>query len=264
MQQQTARRGSLIPTTKHKPRAGIQYSSHAIQGPPGSGKTTFASTWPAVLFLATESGTQLLEAAEVPIPDWQTFLQALEQLEATDHPWRTICLDTVDGLHARCVEHVCRLKGWNHPGENARESYALIKMEWKKGIHKLAGLRNKQGQKLCPLFIIHTKEEKITKQEDNQAVDTGRVLVRSCLQPHAQSILHDAMDFIYSIHIDAERERWLVTQPYDLPKDKPEVRYQAKARGTPDRMLPVLIPLDFAALRAAFEQTFGTNGKEQD
>ena len=264
MQQQTARRGSLIPTTKHPIRQGINYSSHMLLGPPGSGKTTHASTWPGVLFLATESGTQLLEAAEIPIPDWQTFMQAIEQLETLDHKWRTICLDTVDGLHAHCVDHICKRKGWAHPSEHARDAYALIKMEWAKGIRRLAGLRNNQGQKLCPLFICHTKQEPITKQQDGELVETGRVYVRSSLQPHARSILHDAVDFIYGIHIDADHKRWLVTQPYDLPKDNPEVRYQSKARGTPDRMLPTMIPMNFAALRAAFDKTFGTNGKEQD
>jgi hypothetical protein len=87
--------------------------------------------------------------------------------------------------------------------------------------------------------------------------------VRSCLQPHARSILHDCMDFIYGIHIDTDGKRWLVTQPVDLPPESPEVRYQAKARGTPDRMIPTMIPMDFAALAAAFDETFGTNGKEQ-
>lgn len=263
--QPTARRGGLIPTHKHKPRQGIQYSSHAIQGPPGAGKTVFASTWPGVLFLATESGTHLLEAAEVPIPDWETFLQALDELQHTDHKWRTICLDTVDGLHARCVEHVCRVNGWKHPKDEPFTGYDKIKMEWKKGIHRLSGLRNKDGHKLCALFIIHTKEEPITRSVKNERQDTGRVLVRSVLQPHARSILHDCMDFIYAIHIDTAGKRWLVTQTYDHPSSEaPEVRYEAKARGAPGRTLPTLIPLDFAALAAAFDDTFGTNGKEQD
>jgi len=273
--QQTARRSSLIPSGPHKPRRSFFESSHAIQGPPGIGKTTIANSIVSTmnggekeirpLFLATESGTHLMEAAEIPIPDWKTYLRALDQLETLPHPYRTIVLDTVDNLVARCTEHVCGVLGVNHPREVPYMGYDQLKAEFRRGIHRLAGLRNKDGAKLCPVFIAHTKEEPITREDGGRAQPTGRVYVRSALPPWSQGILHDAIDFLYGIHLDADGKRWLVTQTLDWPKQKPEIRYQAKSRGTPAAQLPAMIPMNFDALRGAFDRTFGGhNGEDRN
>ena len=245
---------SLLPKGRHKPRSGMSQSRHMIQAVPGAGKTTFANTWPNPLFLATEPGTHLMEAAEVEIRSWPQFLQALDELEYTDHPYKTVVIDTVDNLYARCTEHVCELLGGvTHVSEVPYRGWDVLKSTWTKGIHRVASLRAKSGAKLCILFIGHTKAEPVMKSVGGKAVETGKTNYRSSLPSSGRGILHSAIDFLYAVEIDEEGKRWLITQPHETP----EARYEAKGRGTPGQMLPARLPMDFDTLRGAFEDAFG-------
>ena len=250
---------SLLPKGRHKPRSGMSQSRHMIQGVPGAGKTTFATTWPDAVFLATEPGTHLMEAAEVEIRSWPQFLQTLDELEYTDHPYKTVVIDTVDNLYARCTEHVCELLGGvTHVSEVPYRGWDVLKSTWTKGIHRVASLRSKSGAKLCILFIGHTKAEPVMKSVGGKAVETGKTNYRSSLPSSGRGILHSAIDFLYGVEVDEDGQRWLITQSID----NGEARYEAKGRGTPDQMLPVRIPMNFDALKEAFDTTFGGSQEE--
>ena len=247
---------SLLPKGKHKPRAGMSMSRHMIQGFPGAGKTTFANSWPNPVFLATEPGTHLMEAAEVEIRTWADFNAVMDELEYSNHSFHTIVVDTVDNLYARCLEQVCADLGVQHVSEAPYKGWDMLKQTWTKGIHRCASLRAKDNRKLCPLFIGHTKLEPIRKKVDGRMIETGQVLHRSNLPGSGRGILHSAIDFLYGVEIDEAGKRWLITQP----SDNGEARYEAKGRGTPGQMLPVRIEMTFDALKSAFDDTFG--GKE--
>jgi len=249
---------SLLPKGKHKPRGGMSLSRHMIQGFPGAGKTTFANTWPNPIFLATEPGTHLMEAAEVEIRSWDDFIAVLDELEYTNHSYVTVVVDTVDNLYARCVEKVCAELGVDHVSDAPYKGWDMLKQTWTKGIHRCASLRTKDGRKMCPLFIGHTKLEPIRKRVDGRVVDTGLVLHRSNLPGSGRGILHSAIDFLYGIEVDESGQRWLITQP----TDNGEARYEAKGRGTPDQMLPVRIKMDFNSLKESFDSTFGNSREE--
>lgn len=249
---------SLLPKGKHKPRGGMSLSRHMIQGFPGAGKTTFANTWPNPIFLATEPGTHLMEAAEVEIRSWDDFIAVLDELEYTNHSYVTVVVDTVDNLYARCVEKVCAELGVDHVSDAPYKGWDMLKQTWTKGIHRCASLRTKDGRKMCPLFVGHTKLEPIRKRVDGRVVDTGLILHRSNLPGSGRGILHSAIDFLYGIEVDESGQRWLITQP----TDNGEARYEAKGRGTPDQMLPVRIKMDFNSLKESFDSTFG-NGREE-
>ena len=250
---------ALLPKRPHKPRAGMSQSRHMIQGFPGAGKTTFANTWPKPVFLATEPGTHLMTAAEVEIRSWADFMAVLDELEYTKHSFKTVVVDTVDNLYARCMETVCQDLGVQHVSDAPYKGWDMLKQTWTKGIHRAAALRTKEGQKLCPLFVGHTKLEPVRKRVDGRMVETGLTMHRSNLPGSGRGILHSAIDFLYAIDMDAEGMRWLITQPTDTG----EARYEAKGRGTPDRMLPARIPMDFGSLRDAFDNTFGSPTADQ-
>ncbi len=249
---------SLLPKGKHKPRGGMSLSRHMIQGFPGAGKTTFANTWPNPIFLATEPGTHLMEAAEVEIRSWDDFIAVLDELEYTNHSYVTVVVDTVDNLYARCVEKVCAELGVDHVSDAPYKGWDMLKQTWTKGIHRCASLRTKDGRKMCPLFVGHTKLEPIRKRVDGRVVDTGLILHRSNLPGSGRGILHSAIDFLYGIEVDEAGQRWLITQP----TDNGEARYEAKGRGTPDQMLPVRIKMDFNSLKESFDSTFGSGREE--
>jgi len=251
---------SLLPKGNHKPRSGMGQSRHMIQGFPGAGKTTWANTWPSPVFLATEPGTHLMEAAEVEVRSWGDFLAVMDELEYTSHNYLTVVLDTVDNLYARCMEKVCADLGVQHVSDAPYKGWDVLKQTWTAGVHRAAALRNKDGRKLCPLFIGHTKLEPVRKKVDGRVVDTGIILHRSNLPGSGRGILHSAIDFLYGIEMDEDGQRWLITQPID----NGEARYEAKGRGTPDRMLPVRIPMTFDALKEAFDTTFGDSQEEKN
>ena len=139
-------------------------------------------------------------------------------------------------------------KGWD-----------MLKQTWTKGIHRAAALRAKDGRKLCPLFIGHTKLEPVRKKVDGRMIETGQTLHRSNLPGSGRGILHSAIDFLYGIELAEDGTRWLITQP----TDNGEARYEAKGRGTPGQMLPVRIPMTFDALKDAFDTTFGSSREEK-
>ena len=246
---------SLLPKKPHKPRAGMSQSRHMIQGFPGAGKTTFANTWPSPVYLATEPGTHLMSAAAVEIRSWGDFTAVLDELEYTGHPYTTVVIDTVDNLYARCVESVCEELGVKHVSDAPYKGWDLLKQTWTRGVHRAASLRNKEGTKLCPLFIGHTKLEPVRRRVDGRMIETGLTMHRSNLPGSGRGILHSAIDFLYGVEMDEAGERWLITQPVDTG----EARYEAKGRGTPDQMLPVRVKMNFTALREAFDATFGAN-----
>jgi hypothetical protein len=230
-----------------------------IQGSPGAGKTTFANTWHRPVFLATEPGTHLMEAAEVEIRSWADFLAVLDELEYTGHNYSTVVIDTVDNLYARCLEKVCADLGVQHVSDAPYKGWDMLKQTWTRGVHRAAALRAKDGRKLCPLFIGHTKLEPIRKRVDGRVVDTGLVLHRSNLPGAGRGILHSAIDFLYGVELAEDGKRWLITQP----TDNGEARYEAKGRGTPEQMLPARIEMSFNALKEAFDTTFGSSREEK-
>jgi len=78
-----------------RPRRTVLYGTHGI------GKSTWASEWPAPLFLPTEDGIDDLSVARVDtITEAITVMQATLELsgENADHEFKTIVLDSADWL----------------------------------------------------------------------------------------------------------------------------------------------------------------------
>ena len=242
-----------LPTGKHKPRTKLSQSRFMVAGPPGIGKTVFGSQWPNALFLATEPGAHLMSVAEGEIRSWEAFNSAMDKLEYTKHPYRTVVIDTVDNLYFRCVEHVCRELGVKHVSDAPYKGWEMLKLTWTEGIHRAASMRNKDGDQICPLFIGHTKLVPARERVDGRMIETGVMVQGSNLPGTGRGILHSAIDFLFGVHMDKDGKRWLVTQPTELGG----TLYDAKGRGTPEQMLPTMIPMTFTALNESFKEVFG-------
>jgi hypothetical protein len=84
-----------------------------IVGTEGVGKTTFASTCPAPLFLAVEAGTNELDVARVEeLHTYASVRDAIAALTVDAQGYQTIVVDTVDALEALIVEHLCAENKW--------------------------------------------------------------------------------------------------------------------------------------------------------
>jgi hypothetical protein len=80
-----------------------------IYGSEGVGKSTLAGQTPAPIFLDTEGGTHHLDVARFDsATTWEEIKAAIGQLGKSEHPFRTLVIDTADWLEKRLAEHLCR------------------------------------------------------------------------------------------------------------------------------------------------------------
>lgn len=89
----------------------------AFYGTAGIGKTSWAAQSPSPFFILSPGETGLHTLIDQglckPVPnievgDWTTLLGIIDELATTDHGYKTLVLDTLDGFEKVCNEHVCR------------------------------------------------------------------------------------------------------------------------------------------------------------
>lgn len=79
-----------------------------IYGPEGIGKSTFASKFPAPLFIDTEGSTSRLNVARTDPPSSLAMLSSmLTELSQNNHGYKTLVLDTADWAERLCIKAVC-------------------------------------------------------------------------------------------------------------------------------------------------------------
>jgi hypothetical protein len=128
----------MLPTEKTKKNLSLARQVVLVYGPPKIGKSTFCSHIPGALFLSTEPGLNGLEVFSVPVSSWAEFVRAMTEIEAGDHDFRTLVIDTVDNLYGLCERVVCDELGISSPDDldygkgwkkvNSRFSMVLSKM----------------------------------------------------------------------------------------------------------------------------------------
>lgn len=137
----------------------------AVFGPPGIGKTTFASQAPAPIFLCAEDGAAFIEAKQFPKPQsWFDVLDAVDTLKSEEHDFKTLVLDTLDAMESLCWEHVCRTQG----GGKSRSiedfgygrGYQHAVEVWEKFLEKLEYLQTKRGMNVIMLAHAVARDHK--------------------------------------------------------------------------------------------------------
>lgn len=84
-----------------------------LYGPEGIGKSTFAMSAPAPIFLCPEDGTAELDVARLPEPkNWSDILAAVKMLATEVHDFKTLVVDTLDWIEPLCWDFVCEREGW--------------------------------------------------------------------------------------------------------------------------------------------------------
>lgn len=103
------------PGAPRPPTGNLSNSMIWLYGPPKIGKTTFASQFPGVWFIATEKGHDWLSTREPTlIGSWEEFLEWCGYVEehkpthfSDGEPIKTICIDVIDLLFNMCKDYVC-------------------------------------------------------------------------------------------------------------------------------------------------------------
>lgn len=80
-----------------------------VFGVEGVGKSTFAAGAPSPIFLDCEAGTLGLDTHRVLINEWAKMMDVLAELNRDKtHPYRTVVIDTLDGLERKLLAHICQ------------------------------------------------------------------------------------------------------------------------------------------------------------
>jgi hypothetical protein len=76
-------------------------------GQGGIGKTTIASQFEDVVFAITEDGINNIDVPSLPrFETWNDVLQGLNIILTTEHNYKTLVIDTIDGIESLCSAHV--------------------------------------------------------------------------------------------------------------------------------------------------------------
>lgn len=177
-----------------------------IYGPEGIGKTWWANSWQAPVFICAEKGLKGIEPVPMAFPeakDWKDVFDAIEELKTQPHEYKTLVVDTVDWLEAICHQTIAKREG-----KSSIESFGYGKgfnlacEEFRKLLAAFESLEEK-----CGMHIVMTAHSKI-KTFSNP---TGDNFDRYQMKVHDQvyGVLKEWCDAVlfanYDIIVDSEK-----------------------------------------------------------
>ena len=220
-----------------------------IYGPPGIGKSTFASESEKPIFLATEPGLKFLRVRVEPIKNWEDFREMVKLLCNSSQkkiPRSHTVIDTIDNLAVFCMAYVCQKRKIDHPADQAYgKGWEALRREWSSQLMKLALHEN--GLMLIGHSIIKEVE--------------FRGLTREMVVPNMQKTCFDVVnklcDYIFCAQSRERKTNKKNKKGKSIWKEervlftKPSSTILAKDR-TGD--FPKVIPFSFASVKKAFTE----------
>lgn len=141
-----------------------------VYGPEGIGKSTFASQWPAPLFLDLEGGTARLDVARVVCPTAAAVDQAVTEMTTNPQGFRTLVIDTADWLEKALIERVCQAANQTSiEGFGYGKGYTHLAEAWKRFLDSLNAMQAKNGMHV--LLLAHAAMRKQELPDEAGAFD---------------------------------------------------------------------------------------------
>lgn len=127
-----------------------------LYGIEGCGKSTWAASAPAPIFIPAEDGTASLDVARFPEPQsWGDVLEAVRTLTTEPHEFQTLVLDTLDALEPLCWQHICaRDKQTSIESYGYGRGYTAALDEWRVLLSALEKLRRERRMNI--VLIAHS------------------------------------------------------------------------------------------------------------
>lgn len=153
-----------LPLEKAPPQPRLSDQTILIYGEPKTGKSTFVSGFPDVLFFLFHDTLKGLKAYKNRIWEWEEFVKDIDTLEADyalppndrRFPYRAIAVDTLDYAYQLCVEYMGNLKGFEYQSDlSDGKGWTLVKLEYLKQLKRLINLPP------TTIFICHSRYKKI-------------------------------------------------------------------------------------------------------
>ena len=231
----------LLPKAKTPPKASLNDFTILLYGEPKVGKTTFCNAGGQTLFIATEDGQGGLESYRVPVDNWETFLQVLEELKQGGQPYDKVCIDTVDNLYKFCAEWACQKLGVIHQSDAAYGKGAdTINSEFLRQLTRLS---------LMPYglwMISHATEKEIKPR-----AGASYTMISPTLPAAARRIVLGMSDHILyaAREFETDEKTGAVIREQRVVHTQGSNYFEAGGRIT----LPETLPLDYAAFEKAFK-----------
>lgn len=175
-----------------------------IYGPPGMGKTTLASEFPAPVFIQVEDGTPYgLEIDTFGhLKDYRSVWEALNALTTEEHDFQTVVIDSLDKLEPLVWQQVCedQTPKWSSiedPGYG--KGYKAADLVWKEIIDFANILRSKG---IYVIFIAHSK---VGRFDDPTSISYSQYDIR--LHDRAVGLFEDEVDAILFLNQDVSVRR---------------------------------------------------------
>jgi len=201
-----------------------------IYGPPGVGKTSVAAQAKDCVFLidAREDGIQTLKrhkrinpnTAVLPaVQNWKQVLAALDELIEEDHPYKTVCIDSMSGMESLMHNYCCEIdfKGdWSAKGFHSfQQGYFISAKE-----HLPDFIDRLDQLKAKGINIILIGHNEIKNHADPERENYDKY--QPAIHHRTWAALHKRSDLILFLNAHV-----------DLVKDGPNAK--AKAEGGEDR-----------------------------
>lgn len=180
-----------LPTAKNSPCDNLSDYSILLYGAKKIGKTSFAGEFDKALFLSTEPGTKALQVYSVDIASWNDFVGYIKTLEkSSKKQFSTVVIDTIDLAYELCLQHVCKMEGWEHPGdEKYGKGWKKVSDTFRSAILRLFHLPHSPGI----VFVSHDTEKEM-ENDDGETYER----VQPSMPKQALSIIEAACDIIIS------------------------------------------------------------------
>ena len=225
-----------------------------LYGVDGIGKTTFAASAPAPVFVGTEDGTAALPVPRFPEPrSWCDAIAAVDELaDDLTHQYKTVAIDTLDWLEPLCWEHVCFGKRTKEgkPVESIEDipygkGYAAALDEWRVLLSKLDRLRNSRG--VLPILIAHSW---IKSFKNPEGEDFDRFEIK--LHQKAAGLMREWADIVlFATHETFTHEQNGRTKGISTGARIMHTERQAAFDAKNRLNLPATLPLDWQSLQDA-------------
>jgi hypothetical protein len=169
-----------------KPRRIVLY------GVKGIGKSTWAAGAPTPIFLQCEEGLEDIGAARFPkAGSFGEVLTRFEQLCKDKHEYRTVAVDSLDGLQDLIFQEVCKDKGVENIEDiGYAKGYTFALDYWKQVLDCLDYLRDERG--MNAVLIAHAQ---IVKFEDPEQANYDRWTLQ--LHKHATAHITQWADEVF-------------------------------------------------------------------
>ncbi|MEW4530622.1 ATP-binding protein [Maioricimonas sp. JC845] len=184
---------------KTVPRRVMLFGTHGI------GKTSFAASAPEPIFIQTEDGLAEIDCHRFPLArSFPDVLQALAELYTSEHPFRTVVIDSLDWLERLIHADVCTQRQVENIEDiGYAKGYTFALTQWRDVLDGLDALRNERGMGI--VLIAHARIERF---ENPETETYDRYVPR--LNRHASALIQEWCDEVlfatYRVHTKLQEE----------------------------------------------------------